>query len=55
MAIDGLAIEVKELTREYVTKSFFGKTSKVTTALSGITFDVRKGELFGLIGPNGSG
>lgn len=55
MATGGLAIEVKDLTREYVTRSFFGKASKITTALAGITFDVRQGELFGLIGPNGAG
>ncbi len=48
-------IEVKGLKREYVTRSFFGKTSRVTEALSGISFEVRKGELFGLIGPNGAG
>jgi ABC-2 type transport system ATP-binding protein len=49
------AIEVRELKREYVTRSFFGKSSKVTEALAGVTFDVKKGELFGLIGPNGAG
>ena len=49
------AIEVKELTREYVTRSFFGKTIKVATALASVSFDVRRGELFGLIGPNGAG
>lgn len=50
-----LAIEVKDLRREYVTRSYFGRTSRVTEALAGITFDVKKGELFGLIGPNGAG
>ncbi len=49
------AIEVRDLRREYVTRSFFGKSSKVTEALAGVTFDVKKGELFGLIGPNGAG
>lgn len=48
-------IEVKDLRREYVSRSFFGKTNRVTEALSGISFEVRKGELFGLIGPNGAG
>jgi ABC-2 type transport system ATP-binding protein len=28
---------------------------KITTALDGITFDVKSGEIFGLLGPNGSG
>jgi ABC-2 type transport system ATP-binding protein len=49
------AIEVRDLRREYVTRSFFGKSSRVTEALAGISFDVKKGELFGLIGPNGAG
>lgn len=49
------AIVVRDLRREYVTRSFFGKSSKVTEALAGVTFDVKKGELFGLIGPNGAG
>ena len=48
-------IEVRDLRREYVTRSFFGKTTHVTEALSGISFQVGKGELFGLIGPNGAG
>ena len=49
------AIEVNNLTREYVSRSFFGRVSKVTRALDGIDFSVEKGELFGLIGPNGAG
>ncbi|MDH2901206.1 MAG: ABC transporter ATP-binding protein [archaeon] len=55
MSREELAIEVRDLRREYVTRSFFGKTSRVTEALAGVTFDVKKGELFGLIGPNGAG
>ena len=50
-----LAIEVSDLRREYVTRSFFGKSSRVTEALAGVTFDVKRGELFGLIGRNGAG
>lgn len=51
----GVAIEVADLRRDYVTRSFFGTVSKVTSALSGIGFEVRTGDLFGLIGPNGAG
>ncbi len=51
----GNAIEVRQLTREYVSRSFFGGAQKVTKALAGISFSIRKGELFGLIGPNGAG
>ncbi len=39
------AIEVRELTKRYGT----------LTALEQITFEVRRGELFGLIGPDGAG
>lgn len=49
------AIEVRDLKRDYVTRSFFGKAAQVTHALAGISFDVKRGELFGLIGPNGAG
>jgi ABC-2 type transport system ATP-binding protein len=49
------AISVRGLTREYVTRSFFGGVARTTQALAGIDFDVSRGELFGLIGPNGAG
>lgn len=49
------AIEVRGLTREYTSRSFFGNVSRVTKALDGIDFAVKRGELFGLIGPNGAG
>jgi len=49
------AVEVRGLTREYTTRSFFGSVSKVTKALDGVDFAVKRGELFGLIGPNGAG
>ena len=51
----GKAIEVVGITREYITRSFFGGVSRVTKALDGIDFEVAHGELFGLIGPNGAG
>ena len=49
------AVSVTGLTREYVTRNFFGGASKKTWALSGVDFQVAPGELFGLIGPNGAG
>lgn len=49
------AVSVRGLTREYVTRNFFGGVARTTMALSGIDFEVDKGELFGLIGPNGAG
>ena len=45
------AIEVVDLTKEFKT----GFNRKRVAALQGITFDVRKGEVFGLLGPNGAG
>lgn len=55
MQREQFAIEVKDLKRSYITRSFFGRTRRVTEALAGISFAVGKGELFGLIGPNGAG
>ena len=41
------AIEVRELVKRY-------QKSK-TNAVDGVTFEVRRGEIFGLLGPNGAG
>jgi len=45
VAAPSRVIEVKDL------KKYFGKTK----AVDGISFDVRKGEIFGFLGPNGAG
>ena len=42
---DSVMISVSEL------KKFFGDVK----AVNGISFNVRKGEVFGLLGPNGAG
>lgn len=44
-----LAVSVKNIVKRY------GSKKSVTTALHGISFDVKQGELFGLIGPDGAG
>lgn len=49
-------ISVKNLTREYRSVEGWIKRENVkVNALSGITFEVEKGEIFGLLGPNGAG
>lgn len=49
-------IEVRDLYRDYVTKKgvIFPK-KEIIHAVSGITFDVNEGEIFGVIGQNGAG
>lgn len=49
-------IEVKNVTRSYTTDvGLFKKEKKKVEALKGVSFSVRKGEIFGLLGPNGAG
>src|SRR5256712_3314492 len=50
-------IEVHSLSRKFTVKegAAFRKTSKTVTALEGVSFSVKKGEIFGLLGPNGAG
>jgi len=43
------AVEVKNIIK------FYGKKKDVVQALKGISFDVAKGEIFGIIGPDGAG
>ena len=46
------AIEVKNLKKHFRTKFGFGPKVR---AVDGITFSVKKGEIFGFLGPNGAG
>lgn len=49
-------IEVKELKRTYVTRrGLLKKKKRVVQAVDGISFEVRRGEIFGLLGQNGAG
>ena len=50
MAAD-LAVETRNLTKVY--RDFWGRRKKV--ALNALDLEIKKGEIFGLLGPNGSG
>lgn len=49
--MDGTIVQVTDLSKTY--RSFGSRRSHL--ALQGLTIDVRPGEIFGLVGPNGSG
>ncbi len=49
-------LRVKNLKKYfYVKKSFFGKVEKVLTAVDDVSFDIFRGETFGLVGESGCG
>ncbi len=50
-------IEVRSLFKSFTVKEgpVFRKTAKTVSALEGVSFTVKKGEIFGLLGPNGAG
>ncbi|CAM3811279.1 ABC transporter ATP-binding protein [Mesobacillus thioparans] len=49
-------IEVSNVTRSYTSDvGLFKKEKKTVEALKGVSFSVKKGEIFGLLGPNGAG
>ena len=50
------AIEVSKLKRTFkASLGVLNRKIKIVNAVDGISFDVKKGELFGLLGPNGAG
>jgi len=49
-------ISVKGLQRDYIsTKGIFKKDKKIIKAVNNVSFEVQKGEIFGLLGQNGAG
>lgn len=50
-----LLLEVESLVKIYSTSGIFGNNKKEICALSGVSFKVEEGEIYGVIGPNGAG
>ncbi len=48
-------IEVKNLKKYFATKNFFGGNKHVVKAVDDVSFTIRKGETFGLVGESGCG
>lgn len=46
-----LVVQTQKLTKVY--RDFWGRQKKI--ALRALSFEVKRGEIFGLLGPNGSG
>jgi ABC-2 type transport system ATP-binding protein len=55
-AMNDFAIEARSLQKTFTTKQgFWQRKTKTTVAVEDVSFNVERGELFGLLGPNGSG
>ena len=48
-------LEAKNLSKYFPIKNFFGKTTHAVKAVDQVTFAIRKGETFGLVGESGCG
>ncbi len=48
-------IEIKNLKKYFATKNFFGGNKHVVKAVDDVSFTIRKGETFGLVGESGCG
>lgn len=52
---NSLAISINNITKEFRTGSFIRRNRRTIHALQGISLEVKKGEVFGLLGTNGAG
>lgn len=50
-----ILLETKGLQKHFPIKDFFGRKKQAVKAVDGITFQIRKGETFGLVGESGCG
>lgn len=50
-----ILLETKNLQKHFLVKDFFGRKRNAVKAVDGITFQIRKGETFGLVGESGCG
>ena len=48
-------LETKGLKKHFPVKDFFGRKRQEVKAVDGITFQIHKGETFGLVGESGCG
>ncbi|MCW2976950.1 MAG: hypothetical protein JWM06_2231 [Actinomycetia bacterium] len=53
--MSGALLSVEHLTKEFHTNASFGRRAEVVRALDDVSFEVRRGETFGLVGESGSG
>jgi oligopeptide/dipeptide ABC transporter ATP-binding protein len=48
-------LQVKDLKKHFLTKKLFSRKGSVVHAVDGVTFDIEKGQTFGLVGESGCG